>query len=259
LLCSYLQKNAPLAVALSGGADSRALIIFCLRNQIEYAGFTVVGPHITDYEINAVASLVRDHGLNHSFFFYDYRHNSLVASNSKQRCFYCKSSLFAGPAMFFSGTHTLADGTSFSDTLSYRPGIRALKDLGISSPFSELGMTREEVSILARDMGLKESVLDSRSCILSRFRYGLYLDYDLVLKIREAESRLLENGLKDFRLRVINRDSYLLQVSLCRQGVFEKIRPGFDELMSGLGLKPYAVRFLPFEEISGHFDRDPND
>lgn len=258
-LFNYLREKAPLAVAFSGGSDSRALILFCHRNQINYTGFTVVGPHITDYEIKTVGSLVKDHGLDHSFFFYDFRRSPWVASNSKQRCFYCKSALFAGPAEFFSDTHTLVDGTNFSDQQCYRPGIKAIKTLGILSPFAELGITKEDVSILAREMGLEKGVLDSRSCILSRFRYGLYLDYDLVIKIRQVESRLLEKGLKGFRLRVLSGDSYLLQVSATQQGVFKQIGPDFDELMSCLGLKPYDVRFLPFEEISGHFDRDLND
>ncbi len=254
LLQNYLKEKEPLAIALSGGTDSSALILFCRCNQIKYVGFTVVGPHITDYEIKKVVELRKDHALDHFFFYFDYRHYSLVYFNSKQRCFYCKVSLFAGPVDFFSHTHTLADGTNSSDIHSYRPGIRANMAQGIISPFADLGMDKKEVINLALELGLKQSAIDSRSCILARFSYGVLLDYNLVKKVRKVEDYLLEKGLKGFRLRVLSCERFLMQVSSHQKNFFEQLMPGFDELMQSLELKPYTVRFLPFAQITGYYD-----
>lgn len=254
LLQNYLKEKEPLAIALSGGTDSSALILFCRCNQIKYAGFTVVGPHITDYEIKRVMELRKDLALDHFFFYYDYRHYSQVYYNSKQRCFYCKASLFAGPVDFFSHTHTLADGTNSSDIHSYRPGIKANMAQGIISPFADLGMDKKEVISLALELGLKQSLIDSRSCILARFSYGVFLDYNLVKKVRKVEDYLLEKGLKGFRLRVLTCERFLMQVSSHQKFFFEQLMPGFDELMQSLELEPYTVRFLPFAQITGYYD-----
>ncbi|MFP4367388.1 MAG: hypothetical protein ACLFQA_09875, partial [Bacteroidales bacterium] len=133
-LYSYLKTNAPVAVAFSGGIDSSALIFFCHQHNIEYISFTLIGPHITDYEIRRIVSYRSRFNLNHFFFFYDYSRNYCLLKNTRQRCFYCKSDLLSGPVNFFNQTHTLVDGTNLTDTQSFRPGIQALKDLGIRSP-----------------------------------------------------------------------------------------------------------------------------
>ncbi len=254
-LQNYLRDKEPLAIALSGGIDSSTLTLFCHQNQIEYAGFTITGPHVTDFEIQRVIRLRNEYGLNHIFFYYDYRYYSNVIKNPHDRCFHCKSSLLTGPANFFSSTHTLADGSNYTDTLGHRPGIRALKNLGIISPFVDLKIDKSEIVEMARRLGLKAEEKDSRSCILARFDYGIFLDDNLVLKIRKAEDYLLQQGLTGFRLRVLSPEKCLLQINSQNEPLFKQIQPGFDTLTKQIDLFPYEVDFLPFSKITGYYDQ----
>lgn len=253
-LYKYLKKREPLAIALSGGIDSSALILFCHSKQIRYVGFTLTGPHITDCEIQKVIALREKYSLNHFFFYYDFRYNKKLIINSKDRCFYCKADLLSGPTNFFSSTHTLIDGTNYTDSIGFRPGMRSLKTLGIISPFAQLQINKGEIIHLARQLGLIAGVSDSRSCILARFNYGVYLDEKLVLRIRKAEDYLLEKGLTGFRLRVLGWKEYLLQVDVEQEIMFRQIQSGFDQLSRQLDLYPCNVQVRPFAEITGYYD-----
>jgi pyridinium-3,5-biscarboxylic acid mononucleotide sulfurtransferase len=253
-LYKYLKKREPLAIALSGGIDSSALILFCHSKQIRYAGFTVTGPHITDFEIQRVIALREEYSLNHVFFYYDFKYNKKIIINSKDRCFYCKADLLFGPANFFSSTHTLVDGTNYTDSEGFRPGMRSLKNLGIISPFAQLQINKGEIIHLAGQLGLSRGISDSRSCILARFNYGVYLDEKLVLRIRKAEDYLLHKGLTGFRLRVLGCKEYLLQIDVEQEIMFRQIHSGFDRLARQLNLYPCDVQFRPFAKITGYYD-----
>ena len=253
-LYKYLKKKEPLAIALSGGIDSSALILFCHSKHIRYVGFTLTGPHLTDFEIQKVIALREEFSLNHVFFYYNFRYNKKLIINSKDRCFYCKADLLSGPANFFSSTHTLIDGTNYNDSNGFRPGMRSLKTLGIISPFAELQINKGEIIHLAGQLGLSAGVSDSRSCILARFNYGVYLDDKLVLRIRKAEDYLLEKGLTGFRLRVLGCKEYLLQIDVEQEIMFRQIRSGFDQLARQLDLYPFNVQVMPFNEITGCYD-----
>lgn len=245
-----------MAIALSGGIDSSALTLFCHQQNIEYSSFSLIGPHITDYEIKRIINYRFQYNLKHFFFYYDYSTNSCLLKNTKNRCFYCKSDLLSGPVNFFSQTHTLVDGTNLTDTLSFRPGIRALKELGINSPLADLEVTKPQVIQLARHLGLKASQTDSRSCILARFAYGTLLDTDQVKRVRQAENYLLEEGLTGFRFRVLSKNDFLLQVEGSQEVIFQQIQPDFDLLCRRLKLFPYKLHFSGFEMITGFMDKN---
>ena len=48
----------------------------------------------------------------------------------------------------------VADGSNIDDEGDYRPGMKAIAELGIKSPFREVGLTKEEVRLLSREFEL---------------------------------------------------------------------------------------------------------
>ena len=46
------------------------------------------------------------------------------------------------------------DGTNEDDHHVYRPGIQALKELGIVSPLAQLHITKAEVKAMAKEWGI---------------------------------------------------------------------------------------------------------
>lgn len=48
----------------------------------------------------------------------------------------------------------VANGSNIDDEGDYRPGMKAIAELGIKSPFREVGLTKEEVRLLSREFEL---------------------------------------------------------------------------------------------------------
>ena len=56
------------------------------------------------------------------------------------------------------GFPLLADGSNLDDLDDYRPGRKALQELGIPSPFLEAALDKADIRRLACRLGLPESV-----------------------------------------------------------------------------------------------------
>ncbi|WP_028573741.1 hypothetical protein [Desulfonatronovibrio hydrogenovorans] len=254
-LISILKPLQPLAIALSGGMDSRTLVLFCQKQEIVHKSFTVTGPHVTFTEIRQVINFRRIFSLDHLFFYFDYRRFPLISQNTRQRCYYCKKNIFSHAGQFFSAGFNLADGSNASDADSYRPGMAALAELGVASPFALAGMGKGDILGLAADLGLDTVNYFPRSCLLTRFSYDTPLDSALTIKLGLAEDFLLQKCLSGFRLRFPDTGRYLLQVADSQKQAFDLLADDFLIKMKELGLYPYDVQYSPFELITGFYDR----
>ncbi|MFR2744527.1 MAG: ATP-dependent sacrificial sulfur transferase LarE, partial [Clostridium saudiense] len=95
----------------------------------------------------------------------------------------------------------LADGSNLDDEGDYRPGIKALKELGIISPLKEAGLTKNEIRELSKELGLSTWDKPSMACLASRIPYGSVITREKLKKIEIAEEFLLSNNFKQFRVR----------------------------------------------------------
>ena len=86
------------------------------------------------------------------------------------------------------GVKQVVEGTNEDDLHVYRPGIKAIRELGINSPLASSGFTKEEVRKLATELGVSVSNRPSTPCMATRFPYGTMLDYDSIQKVEEAEN-----------------------------------------------------------------------
>jgi uncharacterized protein len=99
------------------------------------------------------------------------------------------------------GLDFVADGSNVSDGSDYRPGARALRELGIRSPLAECGFTKEEIRKLAQKWGLQVWDKPSAACLASRVSYGLELTPERLRRIDEGERFLRGLGVRG-QLRV---------------------------------------------------------
>ena len=88
------------------------------------------------------------------------------------------------------------------DDGDYRPGRRALQELGILSPLHDVGLTKAEIRLLSLDMGLPTSDKPSFACLASRFPYGEHITAAGLERVEKAEQWLLDAGLGLKQLRV---------------------------------------------------------
>jgi uncharacterized protein len=93
------------------------------------------------------------------------------------------------------------DGTNASDSRDYRPGSRALFELGVSSPLRDLGITKEEVREFSREMGLATWNAEPQSCFATRFPYGTRITGEKLFAVQCAEQKLRGLGFANLRLR----------------------------------------------------------
>ncbi len=127
-----------------------------------------------------------------------------IRSNPANRCYLCKRNLFRTLMAFAKekGVEVLAEGTNEDDLHVYRPGIQAVRELGIRSPLAEAGLTKEEVRRLAAACGISAASRPSTPCMATRLPYGARLDYEILKKIEAGEEILRRMIGGNVRLRL---------------------------------------------------------
>ena len=127
-----------------------------------------------------------------------------IRMNPVNRCYLCKRHLFmtlkklAGEK----GVRRILDGTNEDDMHVYRPGIQALKELGIISPLAELHITKESVKGMASEYGISVASRPSTPCMATRLPYNTRIDYDVLDRIAQGEAYLRDVLPGNVRLRL---------------------------------------------------------
>ena len=129
-----------------------------------------------------------------------------ILDNPVDRCYRCKKYLFRnlieeGEKL---GVSVMMEGTNEDDLHVYRPGLRAIRELGIHSPLAEAGMTKAEVRRLAGELGISVSNKPSMPCLATRFPYGTRISYEAMRKVDEGEAFVRSLGFYNVRLRIHN-------------------------------------------------------
>ena len=120
------------------------------------------------------------------------------------------------------------------DDKDYRPGMKAVKELDILSPLKKVGLLKEEIRFLSKELGLPTWDKPSYACLASRFVYGEEITKEKLLMVEKAEQLLYEFGFRQFRVRVhglMARIEILPQEfdKLMEESVRQKITDAFKE------------------------------
>ncbi|MBC9785432.1 ATP-dependent sacrificial sulfur transferase LarE [Heliobacterium chlorum] len=164
---------------------------------------TVDSPLLPVGTLDLTVSLVRQIGAEYRVVNMDPLSSTLVSSNPPERCYHCKKMIFQSLKELASaeGLPLVLNGEQVDDHLDFRPGHRALKELGIRSPLAEVGMGKRHVRCLSQMMGLPTWDHPSMACLASRIPYGTPLDPKKLLQVDEAERYLRTLGYDNIRVR----------------------------------------------------------
>ncbi len=197
-----------LAVAFSGGVDSSLLLYLACREAAK-TGKTVyaVTFHTSLHaacDLEIAKRVAREMGAVHVVIEVDELEEAGIENNPQDRCYRCKRLLFTKLTEFAEekGINLILDGTNEDDLHVYRPGIRALKELGILSPLANLHITKAEVKALAGGWGISVASRPSTPCMATRLPYGAKLERQVLERIEEGEEWLKEKIGGNIRLRV---------------------------------------------------------
>lgn len=124
-------------------------------------------------------------------------------NNPKNRCYFCKKELFLKLISIKNkyNFNFVADGTNYDDLNTFRPGLKALKELEIRSPLADAGLTKEEIRKYSRLLSLTTWNKPSFACLSSRFPYGEEITKSKLKKIENAEDFLRSLGFRQVRVR----------------------------------------------------------
>lgn len=251
-----------LAVALSGGLDSRFLCHMALAAGCDVVALHGEGPHVPAEESAAARDWARARGLRLITFVHDPLALPEVEANSRERCYACKRALIAGmrAALAAAGEdgRLLCDGGNADDQRAFRPGLRAVAEARVRSPLAEAGLTKAAIRELARATGLDRPDQAARPCLLTRLAYGMRPDAALLARVAAAEAALAAldtadreangpaGGFGDFRLRLASAP-----VLQCVR-LPERLAPTAGAILAEQGFVPFSV--VAGGAVSGFFD-----
>ena len=197
-------------VAFSGGVDSSLILKLAVQAAVE-TGHKVYGIMMHTMlhpmgEVEDARATAEQIGAEFRVLEIDELKGADILDNPVDRCYRCKKYLFRnlieeGEKL---GVSAMMEGTNEDDLHVYRPGLRAIRELGIHSPLAEAGMTKAEVRKLAGELGISVSNKPSMPCLATRFPYGTPISYEAMRKVDEGEAYVRSLGFYNVRLRIHN-------------------------------------------------------
>jgi pyridinium-3,5-biscarboxylic acid mononucleotide sulfurtransferase len=191
-------------VAYSGGTDS-AFLAWAAHRVLGPQMLAVLAdsPSLPRQELKSAVSFVEEMQIPLKIVATEEMARLEYVRNDAARCFHCKDELFRVMERERSalGFRTIAYGMNADDRGDFRPGQRAAQLHNVVAPLSEVGLTKDEIRLLARRAGLHLWDKPASACLSSRIEYGRPVTREALSAVEAGEMALRELGFRQFRVR----------------------------------------------------------
>ena len=203
-LMSYLSLRPPLLISYSGGLDSSLLCYLADRIQGKKPLCILFdSPLIPRKTISGAIRRAEELGYGCDVVRLPVLGDPLFRKNPQDRCYICKM-ISAGVLKDIAssrGYQEIADGVNISDLAEFRPGLAACEEEGITHPFVECGISKEDIRSIARNCGIPFWDEPSGTCLATRIPYDQDITPEILDLIEAAEDLLLGMGFNPVRVR----------------------------------------------------------
>jgi len=257
-LVANLKAKGSVAVAFSGGVDSSVVAALA---------FKALGNRALAVRVNSLLQSdeqaeARRIGAQIGIRYLEVRLNELKVPgfryNPPDRCYLCKKYRFEKLKEIAAeqGIETVADGTNTSDLGEYRPGLKAVEEMGIYSPLLDAGLSKDDCRKLAGMLDLPVAGKPASPCLATRLPYGARLTAARLRRIGRAEKIVKKlTGAKIVRVREHDRLARIELGAGERRLVFDDMM--LDRIAGKLKALGYDFVTLDMEGyVPGKFDRD---
>jgi uncharacterized protein len=203
-LSQIIGRTNSAVIAFSGGVDSTFLAK--VAGEVLGARVLLVTASSSTYpqrELESAIDLAKKMQLSHRVIVSEELEIAGFSENPADRCYYCKSELFAKIRQIAldGGYESVFEGSNVDDLRDFRPGRRAIKELGIGSPLCDAELTKDEIRFYSTQLGLSTASKPSFACLASRFPYGEQITKTKLDRVGLAEDALFAMGFRQFRVR----------------------------------------------------------
>ena len=259
-LVGILARNEPLALAYSGGLDSRFLAYVCKICQIDVLLMLGTGYNFSQTDTMAAKEWAEKEKLKLVEIDLDPFRIKAIRMNKRDRCYHCKREIFKRIQKTLQkmgqDQRVICDGTNYDDLKIFRPGQKAINDLNILTPLAQSLLSKNDIRRIGAEIGLSDIKQKPSPCLLTRVAYNLLPQKADLNKIDRCENELKEffktnlpenADLPDLRLRLTPEP--LLQITDLPGNLRSKVR----QIITEYGFTP--CQLLIEENVSGFFDK----
>jgi pyridinium-3,5-biscarboxylic acid mononucleotide sulfurtransferase len=248
-----IRHREGVVVALSAGVDSSLVALLAYKALGDRAiAVTGVSESLPHEELKVAEMTARVVGIRHRVVQTDELKKPEYYSNSGNRCYYCKETLYAELREVADslGFESILDGTHVDDLSDDRPGLSAAREAGVISPLLLSSFSKAEIREAARMLGLSVWDKPAMPCLSSRIAHGETITPDKLSMVDQAESYIKQlTGVRNLRVRLSDRQARI-EVSQSERNAFfdEHVFDLIDEQLKRLGFERVTLDLHGYEK-----------